>query len=183
MHKDDVLSALDAARAATLAALSAAGTDVAQRVPEGHTWSAWMVLDHLRVLDEQVTAVVGRLTARARTSGAAAAPSSIAGLADLGTYEEGVMDAPSVPGMEPRDPAPPSTLDDARNAREALIAAVHDAWSVDSRDRRFPHPWIVPMNAYEWLLFAAVHERGHLGHIERILATAAQPSSRNTERK
>jgi hypothetical protein len=75
--------------------------------------------------------------------------------------------------MEPRDPAPATVMTDAAAARARLISVLEEAWDVDSRERRFPHPWIGPMNAYEWLSFAAVHERGHHGHLREILAGAA----------
>ncbi|MFO8042858.1 MAG: hypothetical protein R6U25_06635 [Alkalispirochaeta sp.] len=99
MTKEALHTELSAARTATHSVIDAADEATRSRVPAGHTWSALMVLDHLRILDEQVAAV-------------------------------------------------------------------------DCRDRRFPHPWIGPMNAYEWLLFTAVHERGHHAHLRAILAEA-----------
>jgi len=152
--------------------LDSADGSVLSWVSAGHTWSALMVLDHLRILDEQVAAVAKRLTARARKDGVGAPPAEIMGLKELDHYEEGVMDAPSVPGMEPRDPAPETVRADAAVARARLIAVLEEVWEVDSRERRFPHPWIGPINAYEWLAFAAVHERGHHGHLRAILAGA-----------
>jgi hypothetical protein len=143
-------------------------------VPAGHTWSALMVLDHLRLLDEQVAAVAERLVARARKDGMNAPPVEVTELKELDHYEENVMDAPSVPGMEPRHPAPATVMTDAAAARARLLSVLNDAWEVDCRERRFPHPWIGPMNAYEWLHFTAVHERGHYAHLRAILAAVEE---------
>lgn len=172
MTKESLQTELSAAREGTLAMIDGASEVARARVPAGHTWSALMVLDHLRILDEQVATVAERLTARARKGGASAPPAKITELKELDRYEEGVMDAPSVPGMEPREPAPTTVMTDAAAARARLISVLEDVWEVDSRERRFPHPWLGPMNAYEWLLFAAVHERGHHAHLGDILAGA-----------
>ena len=172
MTKESLYTELTAARTATLTMLDSVDGAVLSRVPAGHTWSALMVLDHLRILDEQVAAVAERLTARARRGGVSEPPVDT-GLKELDHYEDGVMDAPSVPGMEPRDPAPATVATDAAAARARLIAMLEEVWNVDSREMRFPHPWIGPMNAYEWLNFVAVHERGHHGHLWKILAGAA----------
>lgn len=180
MTKEALHTELSTARTATLAMIDAADEATRSRVPAGYTWSALMVLDHLRLLDEQVAAVAERLAVRARKGGAGAPPAEISGLRQLDSYEEGVMDAPTVPGMEPRDPAPTTVMTDAAAARTRLVSVLEDVWAVDCRDRRFPHPWIGPMNAYEWLLFTAVHERGHHAHLRAILAEAGAPDMRVT---
>lgn len=170
MTKESLRMELSAARTATLSMVEAVDEAVRSRVPAGHTWSALMVLDHLRVIDEQVVTVAARLAARARKGGAGAPPAEISGLKELSVYEGDVMGAPSVPGMEPRDPAPATVMAEAATARDRLVSVLEDAWNVDCRERRFPHPWLGPMNAYEWLHFAAVHERGHHEHLRGILA-------------
>ncbi|MDA3947595.1 MAG: DinB family protein [Spirochaeta sp.] len=174
MTKESLHTELSAARTATLSMIEAVDEAIRSRVPAGHTWSALMVLDHLRILDEQVAAVTQRLAARAKKGGAEAPPDELVGLRELDSCEDGVMDAPSVPGMEPRDPAPATVMTDAAAARAKLISAVENVWAVDCRERRFPHPWLGPMNAYEWLHFAAVHERGHHAHLRTILAAVEE---------
>jgi hypothetical protein len=183
MTKEVLHADLAAARASTLAMIEAVDEAVRFRVPAGHTWSAVMVLDHLRILDEQVTAVVQRLATRAKKREAGPPPDTLTELKELSGYEEGVMDAPSVPGMEPRVPAPPTVIADAAAARARLVFASDDAWTADCREARFPHPWLGPMNAYEWLHFAAVHERGHHTHLRAILDIAdADVGAAATER-
>jgi hypothetical protein len=169
MTKDSLFTELSAARTATLATIEAVDSAGQTHVPPGHTWSALMVLDHLRILDEQVATVVERLASRARKSGGSAPPAEITGLKELDRYEDGVMNAPSVPGMEPRDPAPATVMVDATVARTTLFSVLDDVWTVDCRERRFPHPLLGAMNAYEWLYFVAVHERGHHRHLQAIL--------------
>ena len=174
MTKEAIRAELSASRDTTLALLNAVDETVRSIVPSGHTWSAMMVLDHLRILDEQVAAVVQRLSEREKARGTAAPPPDITGLKELTGYEHGVMDAPSVAGMEPRSPSPSTVQSDAATARTRLLSALEDGWAVDCRERRFPHPWIGPMNAYEWLHFVAVHERGHHPHLREILALAGE---------
>jgi hypothetical protein len=177
MTKETLRAELAAARAKTLAMMEAFDEAVWYRVPAGHTWSAVMVIDHLRILDEQVAVVVERLATRAKKREAGPPPDALTGLKELSDYEERVMDAPSVPGMEPRDPAPPTVMADAAAARARLLTAVDNAWVADCREARFPHPWLGPMNAYEWLHFAAVHERGHHAHLREILDSARADSA------
>ncbi|TVQ96435.1 MAG: DinB family protein [Spirochaetaceae bacterium] len=175
MTREAMHAELAAARSTTLTMLDAVDEPLRSIIPAGHTWSALMVLDHLRILDEQVAAVVQRIAARAKASGLDAPPPNITGLRELSTYEKGVMDAPSVAGMEPRAPSPPTIESDAAAARAQLLSVMGDVWAVDCRERRFPHPWIGPMNPFEWLQFTAVHERGHHPHLRAILSAAGEP--------
>lgn len=172
MTQEAMRAELAAARSTTLTMLDAVDERLRSIVPAGHTWSALMVLDHLRILDEQVAAVVQRIVARAKAGGLDAPPPNITELMELTTYENGVMNAPSVAGMEPRAPSPPTVTPDAAAARAQLLLALGDVWAVDCRERRFPHPWIGPLNPYEWLHFVAVHERGHHPHLREILTRA-----------
>jgi len=172
MTKEQIYSNLNHARIKTLSILEPYNEGVLFRIPPGHTWSGGMVLDHLRILDQQITAVLLRLSERAKKLGAGKPPENLTSLRDLEHFENQVMGAPTAPGMEPRDPLPTSIYADAELARSGLLQALEKVWSVDCQDFRFPHPWIGPMNAYEWLIFLAVHERGHHEHLQELLNSA-----------
>ena len=43
--------------------------------------------------------------------------------------------------------------------------------NIDVRSKvTHPHPWFGPLNAYQWLVFAAPHENIHRKQIEAIVA-------------
>lgn len=62
------------------------------------------------------------------------------------------------------------SLKDFEEMTERFLLEVGKA-NIDVRSKvTHPHPWFGPLNAYQWLVFAAPHENIHLRQIEAIVA-------------
>ena len=116
-------------------------------------WSVWMTLDHLRIVNQEITRVIETLTHGDRPPGradtAAVKPSPAASGAVVAAYEQSC------------------------DALLATVAAVPQLNTVT----RFIHPWFGPLNAAGWHALAAGHMGIHRVQIERILrglSTAAK---------
>jgi uncharacterized damage-inducible protein DinB len=47
--------------------------------------------------------------------------------------------------------------------------------AVDLSEQMFPHPFLGPINAYQWMVLLGEHEDRHRGQIERVKATPGYP--------
>lgn len=121
-----------------------------RRIPgledSSRSWSVWMTVDHLRIVNEAIASLIGDLvrglTPAGEASIAAVKPSVAAGPAVVAAYETSCDALASVVASSP-----------------TLNTAV-----------RFPHPWFGPLDAAGWHALAGVHMGIHRAQIERILA-------------
>jgi hypothetical protein len=109
-------------------------------------WSAYMTLDHLRIVNEAVAAVITDL------------------LADRLPAEPA-----STATVKPSPTADASVLPAFDAACAALHAAGRDAPTLHTR-LRFPHPWFGPLDARGWLQLGAMHLGLHRRQLVLILA-------------
>jgi hypothetical protein len=112
-------------------------------------WSIWMTLDHLRIIHEGLTRVIGALISGqippGRANTAAVKPSPTADGNALAAYEASC---------------------DALLASAAAAPDLHTAV-------RYTHPWFGPLDAAGWYALAGGHLSIHRVQIERILAQLA----------
>ncbi len=64
---------------------------------------------------------------------------------------------------------------EATRERTLRFAAVTQA---DLRSRDFPHPFLGPLDCYQWLLFLAAHCERHVRQLEEVKADPAFPRGR-----
>lgn len=169
MNKTQIYQLLTSSRSKTLSLLETKSTESMFTVPDGQTWSPIMVLDHLKILDDQISQVLQRLLDRGRKKGLTSPVEDLTMLRDLEPLVSKVMSAPAAPGTEPRNPPPSTIFLEANRSREHLLTMIDPLWNLDIQEFTFPHPWIGPMNGYEWLVFLSVHERGHHDHLQGLL--------------
>jgi hypothetical protein len=114
------------------------------RVTGSRGWSVFMVLDHLRIVNEGIASIVEVLT-RDR----------------LFTHEIRIQD------VKPSPASGPETID-----RFVASVANYEAVVVRlgklGRHMRHPHPWFDPMTAHDWHCLAGIHQLVHRRQIERI---------------
>lgn len=108
-------------------------------------WSVYMTLDHLRIVNDHTTELVG-LLARDRT------PSRVTGTADV----------------KP-DPQVDSKVVDAFERSCTEFQRVASSIADLKTQLRWPHPWFGPLNAERWHFFAGFHMGLHRKQIESIL--------------
>ncbi len=109
-------------------------------------WSVFMVLDHLRIVDGEITEIVSALT---QGSG----------------YDIEVR----IRDVKPSPEASPEIV------QKFLAWVDTDESTVDrlgelGRCARHPHPWFGAMTAHDWHCLAGVHHRVHRRQIERIVS-------------
>ena len=149
-----------AEQAAILALLSrCGGEDLAQPVlirrlrgleDSSRYWSLLMVVDHLRIVNREISAVIGCL-------GAGRLPEREASIA-------GVKPSPQVTAAV----IPEFTEGCLHFARQ--VAALPDLKTAV----KFPNPWFGPMDAATWHFMAGFHLRLHLRQMELIIAGLAR---------
>jgi hypothetical protein len=107
-------------------------------------WSAWMTLDHLRIVNSGTARLI-ELLVQGKT------PDRVTGPAD-------VKPSPAV------DEAVIEAFRQSCSLYEETVAHVDDLDDSVS----WPHPWFGPMNAARWHFFTAFHMRLHRHQIESI---------------
>lgn len=112
-------------------------------------WSVWMTLDHLRIVHELLTQLVGELARGAAPPGAA-----------------------STAAVKPSPAAGPEVVAAYEASCDALLAACAATPDLHTA-ARYPHPWFGPLDAAGWHALAATHLGVHRAQIERILRRSA----------
>lgn len=108
-------------------------------------WSAFMVLDHLRIVDEGITQIVTALT-------------------DDRLFGQEVR----IQDVKPSPQSGPEAIDrfcDAVANYESTI----DQLGMLGRTMLHAHPWFGPMTAHDWHCLAAIHHWVHRRQLERIV--------------
>ena len=109
-------------------------------------WSAWMTLDHLRIVHSGMAAVMGALV--------------------RGIVPPGVSSTATVkPGAEPD-----AGVVDAWEASCDAVVSVAESVAEPALKTavRYAHPWFGPLDAWGWYCLAAGHHRIHRVQLERI---------------
>lgn len=113
-------------------------------------WSIWMTLDHLRIVNDSITGVIGKLTQgrvpEGRASTATVKPCEQVGGDVVGVYEASCDRLVQLAASTPK-------------LRTKL---------------RYAHPWFGPLDAAGWHAMAAMHMGIHRAQIERILREATR---------
>lgn len=118
-------------------------------------WLVWMTLDHLRIVNREITRIIQDLT--------------------QGRIPEG---AASTANVKPSPDVTASVVAEYEQSCDALLAAVAAASNLDT-PLRFAHPWFGPLNAAAWHALASGHMGIHREQLVRILEAlpAAPPPS------
>jgi hypothetical protein len=109
-------------------------------------WSVFMVLDHLRIVDEGIAQIVETLSHDR-------------------PFPRGVR----IENVKPRIGAGPEAIDGFIKAVANYEATVTRIGKLSSHRLRHPHPWFFPMTAHEWHCLAGFHHWIHRRQIERIM--------------
>jgi len=108
-------------------------------------WSVWMTLDHLRIVNREITRIIQDLT--------------------QGRIPEG---AASTANVKPSPDVNASVVAEYEQSCDALLAAVAAAPDLKTT-LRFAHPWFGPLNAAGWHTLASGHMGIHHEQLVRII--------------
>jgi hypothetical protein len=113
-------------------------------------WSIYMVLDHLRIVDQGIPKTIEALT-----------------------KGEALTRVIRVRDVKPSPNAGPETIERFNIAVEEYETTIKRLGTV-GRSARHAHPWFGPLTAHEWHCLAGLHHRAHRQQIERIKAGLAR---------
>ena len=141
--------------------------------PETGRWSVAEVLEHLALVEEQFTKVLGDRLAEARAAGIAPerATSPI-----VGTYDQNpVLDrtarreAPEV--VRPQGVDWKSAWSHLEDARRSFLDLFLSADGLALGDVSYVHPRLGTLNLYQWGVWMGAHEGRHTEQVREIAAT------------
>jgi hypothetical protein len=118
--------------------------------PTSHDWSAFMTIEHLVIVNRGITAVIHALCADQNPG-----------------VEIRVED------IQPHSDAGPEQLDALYQSVDRYLDIVRRFGRLGCR-QRYLHPWFGPLQACEWHVLAALHNRLHRDQIQRILRKQVQ---------
>ena len=110
-------------------------------------WSVFMVLDHLRIVDEGISQIIQTLT-------------------DDRRFEQEVR----IQDVKPRPQSGPQMIERFLKAVDGYESTVTRLGTL-GRHVRHPHPWFGPMTAHDWHCLAAIHHWVHRRQLGRIVGT------------
>lgn len=108
-------------------------------------WSVWMTLDHLRIVHQTMTTVIGALA--------------------NGEMPEGTA---STAAVKPSVGVTAAVIAEYEQSCDALLAVVAAAGNLRTT-LRYVHPWFGPLDAAGWHALAAGHMKIHRLQLQRIL--------------
>jgi hypothetical protein len=108
-------------------------------------WSVWMTLDHLRIVNLQISQVIEALA------------SGIVPIEKLSTAN-----------VKPNKSVTASVVDDYEAACDKLLRTVGSVENLLT-PARYAHPWFGPLDAFGWHALAGGHMGIHRAQLERII--------------
>ena len=108
-------------------------------------WSVWMTLDHLRIVNDSITGVIGELTEGRVPPGAA-----------------------STATVKPSEHVKGEVVASYESSCDRLLQLVASKPTLRT-PLRFAHPWFGPLDAAGWHAMSAMHMGIHRAQIESIL--------------
>ena len=108
-------------------------------------WSVFMVLDHLRIVDEGISQIFKTLT-------------------DDRLFGQEIRMQDLKPSLQSDSDMINRFLKEVAGYESTVTRL-----GILGRRVRHPHPWFGPMTAHEWHCLAAIHHRVHRRQLERIV--------------
>lgn len=171
----EIYEAIDATRGRLYERVSSLSEEQeTARVGEG-SWSVREILEHLAIMEERLSKMMGMMLAKAE--GAEGAAAGAAGKAmqpfTLDHFRERAagqkFQAPEF--VRPAGELPlAALLERLRASRNGLREMQQRMEAADLSGLSYPHPAFGPLNPYQWLAFIGLHEERHLAQINALLA-------------
>ena len=108
-------------------------------------WSVFMVLDHLRIVNDAIAHIVDVLSNNQTL-----------------TQEVRIQD------VKPNPMSGPEVIQEFIQSVASYESRVRKL-GILGNDQRHPHPWFGPMTAFDWHCLAAIHQWVHRRQLERIV--------------
>ena len=139
--------------------------------PAEDQWAIADILHHLALADEANVKLSGLFLKQIQEQSVPSDPSPDESVVDcMDKFRENL----NVKAKAPERVAPlshlpaPESLARLQASREKLMQAMSGLSDYDLSRVSFPHPLLGPLNGYQWLMIAGLHESRHATQIERI---------------
>ena len=149
--------------------------------PTPEVWSAANIIEHLSIIEGQMTKLIGMMLHKAESDGhlrdetQAFAPVSLAEFAEQARTQKFTAPETMRPGGEMSLADSMARLRQSRDSLRALLPRIE---KIDGTVPQYPHPAFGPLNLYQWLAFIGAHEERHLRQLDKLLqATSSETQS------
>ena len=173
---EELVGALDHRRAELARTVNEVPTSARNRRPSEDRWSVAEVLEHLALVEENITQRIKQLVAEQRANGLGMErdSTSVAQTFDSAFVLDRSKKRVAREAMQPR-----SGIDAAaawthlEHARQVTKDTLRELDGLALCDVSAPHPALGSFNGYQWFLFLAAHEGRHTAQIREIMAASA----------
>jgi hypothetical protein len=177
---EELLQQLEGNRAELRSALDQIPVDLRGQQPAPDRWSTAEVLEHLGILEGNITRLLSGLIAKVRAGEIVAGDPSSPAIATLDP--DRLLDrSRRIVTTEAATPTGNIDADTAwqilEGTRQKLSEVLVDADDLLLDDAIFPHRVFGPLNVYQWITFVGYHEGRHAAQIREIGETLAGTTS------
>ncbi len=146
--------------------------------PAEDQWAIADILHHLALADEANVRLSGLFLKQIEEQSTPADPSADESVLDcMDKFRDNLNVKAKAPGrVAPLSHLPSEeSLGRLAASRAKLIEAMNSLAAYDLSLVSFPHPLLGPLNGYQWLMIAGLHESRHAAQIERIKSSEGFP--------
>ena len=172
----DILAAGELAQARFKAAASSLSEAQANFRPDENQWTIAEIVEHVSIVNDGFLRLTHKLLKEAESAPMPPKPDLNLGHTSLDEngQQQGQFQAPE--RVRPQgDARIEDSLAKMRASLDGLAEIRSRLEAVDLSEQMFPHPFLGPINAYQWMVLLGEHEDRHRGQIERLKATAGYP--------
>jgi len=173
----DILAANEQAQARFMSAVSNLSDAQADFRPDENQWTIAEIVEHVSIVNDGFLRLMRKLLKEAES--AAKPAKTDLNLGHTSLDENGQQHPEPFQAPERVRPQGGARIEDSLAKMQASLSSFAEIQSrleaVDLSEQMFPHPFLGPLNAYQWLVLLGEHEDRHRGQIDRLRATAGFP--------
>jgi uncharacterized damage-inducible protein DinB len=173
----DILAANEQAHERFLAVVSNLTEEQANFRPDENQWTIAEIVEHVSIIDNNFLRLAHKLLKEAGS--APRPPKADLNLGHTSLDENGHQHPGPFPAPERVRPQGGVRIEDSLAKMSASLAGFAEIQSrieaVDLSEQMFTHPFLGPINFYQWMVLLGEHEDRHRGQIERLKASAGFP--------
>ena len=172
----DIMAANERAQARFNAAVSTLSESQADFRPDENQWTIAEIVEHVSIVNDGFLRLTHKLLKEAES--APRPPMDDLNLGHTSLDENGQQQGPfqAPERVRPRgDARIEDSLAKMRASLDGLAEIQSRLEAVDLSEQMFPHPFLGPINAYQWMVLLGEHEDRHRAQIERVKAASGFP--------
>lgn len=167
----DIYSANEKIRQGLLATVANVTDAEAAALPDGEKWTVRQLVEHVAIVENNITRLCARMIGAAKTGGKLANGNigvSNETMAKWAASSDAKLEAPD--RVQPSgDVSIADSIKQLTANIDALAALQHDLETYDMTEHKFPHPYFGDLTATEWLVLIGGHEKRHTIQLQKLL--------------